>query len=90
MAAPVGAAGGDELLAQIAEMLHAMCQPLTALQCRLELAQVAMGSPGETERAAEVWADCLRECGRLNTLVTVMRERIQQARREGAQKGGKR
>jgi len=54
------------LVAEMAEVLHDLCQPLTALQCRLELEQM-QGS------ANAAWGECLRECGRLNVAVAAMR-----------------
>ena len=80
---PPTKAAGDEssLIAQIAHALHDVCQPLTALQCRLEIDQME-GEMGEVEDAASRErrvADCLRECERLNGLVLVMRALVHRA-----------
>ncbi len=57
----------------IAASLHDMCQPLTALQCRLEIGQM-FGTP---EAYREAVTDALRESERLLLAVTAMRELIQ-------------
>ncbi len=83
-------ADSGELLTQLAHSLHEICQPLTALQCRLEIEQMERDGaerkdPKRTERTL---ADCLRECERLNTRVTTMRTLVRQAmtqEREGHQ-----
>ena len=65
-----------KLLVRIARSLHDMCQPLTVLQCRLEidLMEADLGS-GVTRTAA----DCLAECERLNLSVARMRALVQEA-----------
>jgi hypothetical protein len=68
----------ERLLAALAETLHDMCQPLTALYCRLEI-----GQQGERSSAPEggspMWMECLRECERLTQSVSMMRTLIRQA-----------
>ena len=68
----------ETIAAQLSEALHNMCQPLTALQCRLEIGQLRDAS-GEPVAAAIAWAECLRECSRLNATVHAMRSLIQKA-----------
>jgi hypothetical protein len=55
--------------------LHALCQPLTVLQCRLALGELI----GEPEAMREAIHEALLECGRLNETVGVMRATLQQA-----------
>jgi signal transduction histidine kinase len=66
-------AGRAETMAQLAARLHDLCQPLTALQCRLELFQM-QGAPGELFEGV---SECLRECARMNQLTDSMRELVQ-------------
>jgi hypothetical protein len=73
---------GDEcerIMTALAEALHDMCQPLTALYCRLEIGQIKQeaAAPGGN---ATVWTDSLRECARLAETVAAMRALLQQAR----------
>jgi hypothetical protein len=70
------------MLVQFAEALHDMCQPLTALQCRLELGRMDEVAAGDD--ASEIWADCLRECVRLNELVDAMRTAVQREQERGS------
>ena len=51
-------------------MLHDLCQPLTILQCKLELGLLK----GSQEAANAAMADGLRECIRLNRAVNTMRD----------------
>ena len=55
--------------------LHDLCQPLTALQCRLFLTTLGGGgqNAAELERAV---ADALRQCDRAIGLVRAMQERM--------------
>jgi hypothetical protein len=66
-------AGGIDKMSQA---LHDLCQPLTTLQCRLEIAQLS--------RAPEDYRDAvgfgLAECDRLIEAVGVMREIVRTAR----------
>jgi len=59
----------DELK-QLSSTLHDLCQPLTNLQCRLEMA-VLMDTP---EAYREVVEHGLMECARLTQSVRLMRE----------------
>ena len=59
--------------------LHDLCQPLTALQCRLYLATMPSGSSTGTPDAGELEqavADALKQCDRAIGLVRVMQERM--------------
>ncbi len=60
------------------ESLHDLCQPLTALQCRLFLATLAQGTEraGEMEQAV---ADALKQCDRAIGLVREMQHRMHQS-----------
>lgn len=68
-------------LEEIADALHALCQPLTALQCQLELGQMnedAISTAALLNGKSAVWTErifegCMRECIRLNTMVAAMR-----------------
>ena len=65
-----------DLLAQIAHSLHEMCQPLTVLQCRLEIDLMeSEQGPSLTRMSAE----CLQDCERLNARVHAMRALVQRA-----------
>jgi hypothetical protein len=57
------------------DALHDLCQPLTALQCRLFLATMAQGQEraDEMERAV---ADALKQCDRAIGLVRRMHEEM--------------
>ena len=55
--------------------LHGLCQPLTVLQCRLALGELA----GRPDAMMEAIREGLRECGRLNAAVGAMRDMLQQA-----------
>jgi hypothetical protein len=70
----------ERVLAQIAEALHEMCQPLTALQVRLEIGQIRVLTPVEGADAAAGWAECIGECARLNASVAAMRTLVQRAK----------
>jgi hypothetical protein len=61
---------------QIGKALHDLCQPLTTLQCRLELAGVI----GSDEAYREAVRLALVECGRVVESVGVMRELVRAAR----------
>ena len=63
---------------QIGAALHEMCQPLTTLQCTLEMA--ALNDTLEEYREATETG--LAECRRLVALVESMREVLQEARQE--------
>ena len=63
------------LVEQIDVALHGLCQPLTVLQCRLALGELA----GRPDAMMEAIREALRECGRLNAAVGTMREMLQQA-----------
>lgn len=64
----------EEMFVGMEVALHDLCQPLTVLQCKLELGLLKGG-----EEAIEAAArDGLKECKRLNAVVMTMRELIQQ------------
>jgi len=58
--------------------LHDLCQPLTTLQCRLEMGELT--GTAEAYRNAVVLG--LAECARLATAVRSMREKVWAATRE--------
>jgi signal transduction histidine kinase len=65
----------DEIIKAIGRAVHDMCQPLTALQCRLELGEMLA-----TEDARqEAIRDALVECGRLTASVQQMRSLVSSA-----------
>jgi hypothetical protein len=76
--------GGEsctEGMRRIGKALHDLCQPLTTLQCRLELAQV-LGTPEAYREATELG---LAECIRLSEAVGSMRAIVRSATQEGAE-----
>ena len=56
------------------DSLHDLCQPLTALQCRLFLATMATGA-GRMDEMEQAVADALKQCDRAIELVRAMQER---------------
>ncbi len=54
--------------------LHDLCQPLTALQCRLEISRIAERG----DRFEEVIEDALQQTRRIFTVVERMRSRLAQ------------
>ena len=69
----------DAVLEEMGQALHDLCQPLTTLQCRLEMA----GLVGTMEAHREAVDLGLEECSRLVTSVGLMREILQAARLGG-------
>ena len=69
----------DGVLDEMGQALHDLCQPLTTLQCRLELA----GLVGTMEAYREAAAAGLEECSRLVETVGSMRETLRAARMAG-------
>jgi hypothetical protein len=63
------------LLEGIDVSLHALCQPLTVLQCRLAMGELI----GEPEAMREAIRESLLECVRLNETVGAMRTALQRA-----------
>jgi hypothetical protein len=70
---PNSSAGGME---QISQALHDLCQPLTTLQCRLEIAQLG-GTAQDYRDAVELG---LVECDRLIEGVGLMRQIVRESR----------
>jgi hypothetical protein len=64
-----------EAMEQMGKALHSLCQPLTTLQCRLEMA----GLVGTMEGYQEAVAHALAECTRLVDGVGLMREILRPA-----------
>ena len=60
------------------ESLHDLCQPLTALQCRLFLATLAQGTARAVEMEQAV-ADALKQCDRAIGLVRGMQNRMHES-----------
>ena len=73
------AADGVEELRRLSKALHDLCQPLTTLQCRLEMASVVGTDVGYRE-AVELG---LVECSRLMEAVESMRGLVRAAARRG-------
>jgi len=59
-------------------VLHDLCQPLTILQCKLELGLLK----GDQASANAAMTDGLRECTRLNLAVNTMRDLMRQVKPE--------
>ena len=68
-------AAGKNLIERIDCVLHALCQPLTVLQCRLAVGELS----SEAVDMREAIGAALRECVRVNEAVGSMREMLQQA-----------
>jgi len=66
-------AAHDRQMADINVALHDLCQPLTTLQCRLEIAGL-VGSPEAYREGVE---EGLAECRRMMQVVGTMREAVQ-------------
>jgi hypothetical protein len=75
-----GEASCGEGVKQIGKVLHDLCQPLTTLQCRLEMATL-VGTAEAYREAAELG---LAECMRLSEAVAAMRAIVRAATSEGA------
>lgn len=67
----------ENLVEQMDGMLHALCQPLTVLQCRLALGELS----GEEAAMRVAIAEALGECVRVNEKVGAMREMLQSVER---------
>jgi hypothetical protein len=70
-------ASGQGTMSRLSKALHDLCQPLTTLQCRLELAS-ALGTAEAHREAVELGAV---ECLRLMDAVAAMREIVCDAAR---------
>jgi signal transduction histidine kinase len=75
---PVGGRSNRTKFKQIGAALHEMCQPLTTLQCSLEIAALT----DTLEAYREAMESGLAECRRLVASVESMREVLQEARQE--------
>jgi signal transduction histidine kinase len=62
----------EDLLHDMRQDLHDLCQPLTALQCRLEMAKMH----DEPELLRDVLKDSLGETYRMFAAIALMRERL--------------
>jgi hypothetical protein len=65
---------GDALVERIDVELHALCQPLTVLQCRLAMGELI----GEPEAMRDAIREALLECVRMNQSVGTMRTMLRQ------------
>lgn len=63
----------ENLVEQMDGLLHALCQPLTVLQCRLALGELS----GEASTMRVAIGEALDECARVNEKVGAMREMLQ-------------
>lgn len=72
-----------ETISGIEVALHALCQPLTVLRCKLELGMLNGGH----DAMREAMVDGVRECRRLNVAVETMRELVRQAMEGNEGKG---
>jgi signal transduction histidine kinase len=75
MAEQSAAVNGFDELKRLPKALHDLCQPLTTLQCRLEMASV-LGTDAAYREAVELG---LGECSRLLDAVESMRELVRAA-----------
>jgi hypothetical protein len=71
-----GRSSANAALEEVGQALHDLCQPLTTLQCRLELAGV-LGTMDAYREAVDAG---LAECSRLVESVASMREILRAAR----------
>jgi hypothetical protein len=69
----------ENLVEQMDGLLHALCQPLTVLQCRLALGELS----GEVSTMRAAIGEALDECARVNEKVGAMREMLQAMERRG-------
>jgi hypothetical protein len=76
---PVGDTQGATMQ-QLRIALHDLCQPLTTLQCRLEMAELV----GTAEAFAEAVSLGLVECARISQAVAEMRASVCRAPQSGA------
>ena len=67
-----------ELAARMDTVLHALCQPLTVLQCRLAMGDLL----GEPDAMREAIREGMQEFARINETVEVMRALLQQVMAE--------
>lgn len=74
-AKPGAGTDGPEELQRLNKALHDLCQPLTTLQCRLELAGI-IGTEAAYREAVELGLD---ECLRLLNAVESMRSMVRAA-----------
>lgn len=77
-----GTGSRSEGLKQVGAALHDLCQPLTTLQCRLEMAS-AVGTPEAYREAVDMG---LLECARLVEAIGSMREIMRAAMQAAAAK----
>ena len=68
----------QEALHQLSKALHDLCQPMTTLQCRLEMADV-LGTVDAYRDAVELG---LTECSRLIEAIDAMRGMVRTAMRQ--------
>jgi hypothetical protein len=68
----------EEWMKPVSMALHDLCQPLTTLQCRLEMAQM-MDTPEDYREAVR---SGLAECVRLSAAVASMREAVRAVTRQ--------
>jgi hypothetical protein len=66
-------AGRMDVVERIDVALHALCQPLTVLQCRLAMGDLI----GEPDAMREAIREGLQECARMNQTVGTMRAMLQ-------------
>jgi hypothetical protein len=76
-----GQRGWQETMARLGGALHDLCQPLTTLQCTLELA----GMTGSAEACRQAIDAALLECARLAEAVGSMRQIVRAGMQEAAE-----
>lgn len=68
---------GQAMETMVASAIHRLCQPLTAMQCMLELGQ----DQSEPESLRAYMHDASRECVRVTTMLSTFRELVETASR---------
>jgi signal transduction histidine kinase len=72
-----------DVIRGIESALHEMCQPLTVLRCRLELA----GLDGSLDAMRDAIVDSVQQCARLNATVETIRDLVIQAMEDNDRSG---
>lgn len=66
------------------DALHDLCQPLTALECRLYLGSIGYGGGAEAEEMRTAMREGLLQCERMITQVRGMQDRLNGTLGEGS------
>jgi signal transduction histidine kinase len=63
----------EDKIRQLGLALHDLCQPLTTLQCRLEMAQIVDTTAGYREAIETGLAECERLCAAVGSMREIVR-----------------